>query len=675
MKVTIARLFAAGKGYWGSREYCGTRGTPQMLLPSFVRRAATAFLVAPALAACSGSLTNPSNNGPVIATTDKSGAVHGGGEMRPNRGRSWMRPSPDRCNRNGALPPCGLLYVTNYYANDVLVYSNNKLVGTLTGFNGPDGICTDLAGDVWITNNLAGNAVEYAHGGTAPVSMVSDPNVYPLGCSVDPTTGNLAIANIYATKGTQGSIAIYAGAQGPPAYYTDSSMYYVYYCGYDAAGNLFVDGRTIGGAFQFAELPKSSSTFTNITLSGATDYFPGNVQWDGSYVAVGDQQYQNANASAVYRTTGASGKVVGTTPLTGAKDVMGFYVLPKTHSLIGPDVDDNDVGLYRYPAGGNPTNRIAGFDGPSGAAISRKGAGNRLGREDPGIFPSPPPLLRALPKSRGWISPAAKRGHLVYVADGNQVLIYPEAGNNPPPVGSISDGVTSAYGLYVDRRGNLYVVNEYGPNVSVYAPGSTTPSMTYYEGLSRPLYPIVDHDGNLFVSNANYGTVVEYLRGGSTPHEVLQTAGSEADGMDFDSAGNLYVAYRNGDNGGIEEFPRGSTQGHVLGMALNQPQGVIVANDGTILAVETGNSRRVDVFPPGLMTPSFELAIPYTPTQIAITQPEQYLRVSTLSQQGYVYGIRYPIVGTNGEPHPLRERIETGSGGVQGLALSNGQYF
>jgi hypothetical protein len=330
--------------------------------------------------------------------------------------------------------------------------------------------------------------------------------------------------------------------------------------------------------------------------------------------------------------------------------------------------------------------RAAAFFGAlaiAGCSSAAPAGGLGAGSLDPSaigaIRSSPPPLVRKGPKAHGWLSPAAKRGYLVYVADGNAIMIFPERGVNPKPVGEITDGIESAYGLYVDRSGNLYVCNQYGNNVEVYAPGSTTPSRTYTEDLQRPLYPIVDGKGSLYVGNADNGTVVVYPRGSTTPSEVLHTDGSEADGMDFDTSGNLYVAYRTYysyyGTGGIEVFPKGSTQGHEIGISLDQPQGLIVTNNGTILAVQTGYGQQIDVFAPGTTTPSLQLQVPYTPTQMAITQAERNLRVSTLSPEGYVYGIVYPLVGPNGEPHPLRERDEGGTNIVQGLALSNGQYF
>lgn len=342
-----------------------------MPLSSLVRRAVSALITLATLNACAASSSSPLVSDTGSALVDRSGAVRSRSTVHPNHGRSWMRISDARCNHNGVLPPCGLLYITDYYADEVQVYRDDAPVGTLTGFEGPDGICNDQAGDVWITNNLGASVVEYAHGATAPTAKLRDPNVYPLGCSVDPTTGNLAVANIYATNGTHGSVAIYAAAKGSPTYYSDSEMYYIYFCGYDGSGNLFVDGRSTSGGFQFAELPKGSSTFTDIALSGGTIYFPGNVFWDGTYVAVGDQQYQNEKTSVVYRTTGAGGQIVGAVQMLGAEDVVGFAIFSQTRSLIAPDVALNNVGLFKYPRGGQPTNKISGFNGPFGAAISR----------------------------------------------------------------------------------------------------------------------------------------------------------------------------------------------------------------------------------------------------------------------------------------------------------------
>lgn len=300
------------------------------------------------------------------------------------------------------------------------------------------------------------------------------------------------------------------------------------------------------------------------------------------------------------------------------------------------------------------------------------------------------PLHRRGPKRSGWLSPAAKvSGHrLIYVSQeyNASVVIFPEKGNHQSPIGMITEGVNSPWGLYVDKHGTLYVANQGSyysgtSTVTAYPSGSESPSVTFSQDLTRPMYPIVDSSGDVFVSNAGSystygdsygggGTVVEYQSGSTSPHLVLQTPGTEADGMDFDQQGNLYVAYRTSDGAGsIEEFAPGSTQGTVLGMSLNQPQGVLVDSKGNIVVVETGAASRIDVFPPGQQTPSVEVPIANTPNQLAIRQTEPRLFIA--AEGGAVYGIRYHFL----RKHPRAYVKEELGSLIQGVALSNGLSF
>ncbi len=129
-------------------------------------------------------------------------------------------------------------------------------------------MCTDDHGDVFMTEivDSTGRIVEYAHGGTHPIATLTDPG-YPMGCSVDPTTGDLAVAN-FATSSQSGGLAIYKSATGNPTSFTDPSFHTYSFCGYDDQGNLFVDG--IGpepsNSFKLAELAKRSSSLTTVTL-------------------------------------------------------------------------------------------------------------------------------------------------------------------------------------------------------------------------------------------------------------------------------------------------------------------------------------------------------------------------------------------------------------------------
>ncbi|MGA2758732.1 MAG: hypothetical protein ABSF08_00245 [Candidatus Cybelea sp.] len=320
-------------------------------------------------------------------------------------------------------------------------------------------------------------------------------------------------------------------------------------------------------------------------------------------------------------------------------------------------------------------------------------SGMRAGSVPAALRPMPQgtsiPVHRRGPKRSGWLSPAAKvPGHrLIYVSQeyDASVVIFPEKGNHQSPVGMITEGVNSPWGLYVDKHGTLYVANQGSyysgtSTVTEYPSGSKSPSVTFSQDLARPMYPIVDSSGDVFVSNAGSysaygdsyggGTVVEYQSGTTSPYQVLQTPGIEADGMDFDQQGNLYVAYRTSDGtGSIVEFAPGSTQGTVLGMSLNQPQGVLVDNKGNIVVVETGAASRIDVFPPGQQTPSVEVNVANTPNQLATRQTEPRLFIA--AEGGTVYGIRYHFL----RKHPRAYVKEELGSLIQGVALSNGISF
>ncbi len=277
------------------------------------------------------------------------------------RAHSWMDPQARTTS---------LLYVSSVLTGDVYVYSysSQKLLGTLTGFTQPYGLCADKSANVWIVNDGASQILEYAHGGTSPIATLTDTGEYPEGCSVDPTTGNLAVTNFYSTSGA-GSVSIYTGARGNPQVYSDPSMVNYRFCGYDSNGNLFVDGVNASSSFVLAELPKGSGSFTNIDFTQNIEW-PGGVQWDGKFVAVGD-----TDTGTIYRTN-AAGTVKGSTQLSGSNYVNQFWIVAssgrkkhKAASVVAPSQDGNVLGIYKYPAGGLPTTTITVSE-PFGATVS-----------------------------------------------------------------------------------------------------------------------------------------------------------------------------------------------------------------------------------------------------------------------------------------------------------------
>jgi hypothetical protein len=244
-----------------------------------------------------------------------------------------------------------------------------------------------------------------------------------------------------------------------------------------------------------------------------------------------------------------------------------------------------------------------------------------------------------------------KRRHgLLYVGAAyrrSSIGIFPLTGPNQRQIGSITNGIDNPWGLSIDSYKSLYVANAGNSTVTVYPYGSTTPSMTY-SIFGAALYALADSAGHVFLSGWNkhhQGHVIEFNAGRNRviAHQQL---GSETDGMAEDGQGNLYVAYRADGtfaNSSIAEFSGPDlTNMRVLGMTVDQPQGLLVDRAGNIIVAESA-ADRIDVFPPGATAPSVTVTISGIGNlaELAMQNSETTLWVS--SEGGYVYSMPYPL--------------------------------
>ena len=184
----------------------------------------------------------------------------------------------------------------------------------------------------------------------------------------DPTTGNLAVTNEYSRNSSPGSVAIYKNARGKPQLYRDSNFYYMFFCGYDNAGNLFVNGQPApSGGFAFAELPARAGE-TERCQPQCEYRFPGRRSVGRKLLlAVGDQI-----SSTIYRfaIAGKVGTEVGSTQLGGTKQIVQFW--KQGAYVVGPDAIYFRVGIWKYPAGGNPVKFLSHSWGlPVAATVSK----------------------------------------------------------------------------------------------------------------------------------------------------------------------------------------------------------------------------------------------------------------------------------------------------------------
>jgi hypothetical protein len=204
------------------------------------------------------------------------------------------------------------------YAWKLPPFERGTLMGELAGpLSEPFGSCTDMSGDIWITNfnPVTGNGEiwEYPNGGVTPIGPpLIDAGNIPFGCSIDKKTGNLAVANVETVAGGSGSVYVYPGGKAPPDQFfgipsVAGPLNAINFVGYDPRGHLYADGSvsfctsfsTCGAPFDahialLDSCCSAGSSFVPVTLIGVnltTIQWPGALVWDGNgKLDVGDRE-------------------------------------------------------------------------------------------------------------------------------------------------------------------------------------------------------------------------------------------------------------------------------------------------------------------------------------------------------------------------------------------------
>jgi hypothetical protein len=256
-----------------------------------------------------------------------------------------------------ALPALGtpkgqaLLYVSSDYSDEkVYSFPEGQLLQTLTISGGPEALCTDKLGDVYIPQGYGQIVAEYAHGGTEPIASWGFPNVTPQACAVDPATGDVAVA------GGNQKLVIFSPTFGNVTYYSNSAIESYYYATYSAARDLFVVVYTFASGYELWELSKGSSTLKKVALPFDL-CCPYDVQWDGKYLAIETSHSSGTATIDRLAVHDYRAKVEGRVHLTYTQTYTSqFWIEGST--LIHSDYYSDDVAFFKYPAGGSPTKTI-----------------------------------------------------------------------------------------------------------------------------------------------------------------------------------------------------------------------------------------------------------------------------------------------------------------------------
>ena len=264
-----------------------------------------------------------------------------------------------------------LLYASQ--GTEVLVFSYPalQLVGRLTGFSNPDGICVDAASNVWIVDSWPGKLVQYAHGGKAPLRSIDwKGGGLPYSCAIDPATQNLAVTG-------DNFLAVFPNEQSPPTTYTLSSSEWDGLKGgtYDNAGNFFAVGfYAVQNQWrsELAELPSGGNNVEAVLFD--QDVGLSAAQWNGQNLIVGGDA-QRGQPIDLYQVS-ISGSQATLTSTAVLKRASSRYGQSGQFALLGNRVVEGmsnrkNLGLWRYPQGGAPLKDLKySLGGFAGIALS-----------------------------------------------------------------------------------------------------------------------------------------------------------------------------------------------------------------------------------------------------------------------------------------------------------------
>lgn len=224
------------------------------------------------------------------------------------------------------------------------------------------------------------------------------------------------------------------------------------------------------------------------------------------------------------------------------------------------------------------------------------------------------------------MSPETAQKGLLYASDARQNVVDVFSVPDYSMVGQITDGINQPEGLAVDGSGNLYVANVTGDTITVYQPGTTSPSLTLTES-DGPLDVAVASNGYVYAGDHGGGLDV-YPPGATSPSTRLTNSlFSRAAGVGVDESNNVFAAGDIGATRGVViEFVNGSGSGTNLGLTgLVEPTGVIVDKNNNLI-ISNFKRRKIFIYPPGQTSPSGKIGVPF-PDRSAINQAENKIYV------------------------------------------------
>jgi hypothetical protein len=299
----------------------------------FLRSAATVAL----LAGCSGGGAQPpAANAPSSALT-QLGVV------------------PQDTNANA--PRADQVIVSDSFTNAVSVFDAKGRLQTRLkkGINGPMGLTTDSAGNLYVANSQDANVLVYSQPYKSVSLTLSEPGRYPLDVAVS-KAGLVGVMTETSPSGP-GNVTFYKrGSTTACATVSDPNWNEVSFGAFDASGNLFVDGVDRNGNPLVGEVSGGCAA-TSVTTLSVTNTMSGvaGVQVVHGNILILNQNYASF-APEIYTyappSGGSLGSPIATTKLSAGIEMESFAMTQDDRDLW---IAHSDVAYgrieYTYPGG------------------------------------------------------------------------------------------------------------------------------------------------------------------------------------------------------------------------------------------------------------------------------------------------------------------------------------
>jgi hypothetical protein len=224
--------------------------------------------------------------------------------------------------------------------------------------------------------------------------------------------------------------------------------------------------------------------------------------------------------------------------------------------------------------------------------------------------PGGPGAARYLDSRHPWLYVAVNYPFAIEIFDLGQ--------EGTPLIETITQGLNYPAGIALDSGGTLYVPNQAANDVTVYAPGDTSPSLTL-TGVNAPQGVVVDAQGDVFVCyRGDGGGIAAYPAGQTTPSQLI-TSGlmTMPNQLAFGSDGTLYVS----DNvNGVLTIAPGTSNVVSLGLEslAPQPSGIAIDQVTQAIFVSSATMLTLQEYKPGKKKPSKTFWLPNNACFISI---------------------------------------------------------